>query len=129
MGGAVYANIYRQNDPKSIDLEFGDERYGGMLLKAMLFSAVVSTQFELGPFSEASIGNVGQNDDRKMGWVDLLITPTLGVAWMAGEDAIDQFLLKRLDGTSVGLRSVVRILLNPSRSGANLSRGKLALVP
>ncbi len=128
MGGAVYANIYRQNDPGSVDLELGDTQYGGMLLKAMLFSAAVSTQFELGPFSEASIGNVGLNDNRKMGWVDLLVTPTLGAAWMAGEDVIDKFVLKRIDGRSIGFRSVARVLLNPSRSAANLSRGKLALV-
>ena len=124
MGGAVYANIYRQNDPGSVDLEPGDTQYGGMLLKAMLFSAAVSTQFELGPFSEASIGNVGLDDNRKMGWVDLLVTPTLGAAWMAGEDVIDTFVLKRIDGRSIGFRSVARVLLNPSRSAANLSRGK-----
>ena len=125
MGGAVYANIYRQNDPRRSELVPGDEGYGGMLLRAMAFSAVVSTQFELGPLSEASIGNVGLRDPKRMGWVDLVVTPTIGTAWLAGEDVIDRFLLERMDGTSVPVRSVIRLFLNPSRSAANMSRGRL----
>jgi hypothetical protein len=122
MGGAVYANIYRQNDRGRGDLRFGEPGYGGQLGRAMLFSAVVSTQFELGPLSEASIGNVGLKNPQEMAWVDLVITPTIGTAWMVAED-VDQRIL---DGMGRGiLRNVLRSVLNPSRSGANLSRGKL----
>ena len=123
-GGAVYANIYRQNDPRRRRLEVGDPGYGGMVARAMLFSAVVSTQFELGPVSEASIGNVGMRNATKMAWVDLVITPTLGAAWMVGEDVVDERLLTRMDGANTVLRNTVRFFLNPARTGANLSRGK-----
>ncbi len=95
-----------------------------MVTRAMVFSAVVSAQFELGPVSEASIGNVGMRNATKMAWVDLVITPVLGTAWMVGEDVIDERLLKQMDGTNTVLRNTLRFLLNPSRSGANLSRRK-----
>ena len=121
-GGAVYAHIYRQNDPSRRDLQIGEPGYGGMLLRAMAFSAAISTQFELGPVSEASIGNVGMRNATKMAWVDLVITPLLGTAWMVGEDAIDGGLLRRLDETNEVLRNTLRAVLNPARSGANLSR-------
>jgi hypothetical protein len=124
MGGAVYAHIYRQNDWGRRDLAVGEPGYGGMVLRALLFSTITSLQFELGPVSEASIGNVGLRDPRKMGWVDFVITPTLGTAWMVGEDLIDERVLTRWDGQPMVLRNTLRFFLNPSRSGANLSRGK-----
>ena len=125
MGGAVYANIYRQNDGGRRDLLVGEPGYAGMLARAMLFSAVVSAQFELGPLSEASIGNVGLVDPKRMAWGDLLITPALGTAWMVAEDLVDQRVLDGMEGKNVVLRNVLRLMLNPSRSGANMSRGKL----
>ena len=124
MGGAVYADIYRQNDPRRRQLEVGEPGYVGMVARAMIFAAVVSTQFEIGPVSEASIGNVGMRNPRKMAWVDLVMTPVAGTAWMVGEDLLDQRLLKRMDGTNMILRNTLRLFLNPSRSGANLSRRK-----
>jgi hypothetical protein len=124
MGGAVYAHIYRQNDRRRRELEVGEPGYGGMVLRALLFSLVLSTQFELGPFSEASIGNVGMRDPNKMAWGDLVITPTFGVAWMVSEDMIDAQIPKRMDGQQIVLRNTVRFFLNPSRGAANLSRGK-----
>ena len=35
MGGAVYAHIYRQNDRRRRELEFGEPGYGGMALRAL----------------------------------------------------------------------------------------------
>src|SRR5688572_15617269 len=46
-GGAVYAHIYRQNNQDRKHLEIGEPGYGGMVARAMLFSAVVGAQFEL----------------------------------------------------------------------------------
>src|SRR4029453_6323143 len=123
MGGAVYAHIYRQNDRRRRELQVGDPGYGGLVLRALLFSTVISLQFELGPLSEASIGNVGMRDPNKMAWGDLVITPALGVAWMVSEDVIDAQILKRMDGQQIVLRNTLRFLLNPSRAPANLSRG------
>ena len=124
IGGAVYGQIYRQNDRRRGELEVGEPGYGGMVLRALMFSTVMSAQFELGPFSEASIGNVGIRDANKMAWGDLVITPVLGVVWMVTEDAIDARVLKRMDGQQIVWRNTERFFLNPSRSAANLSRGK-----
>ena len=124
MGGATYAHIYRQNDRSRRDLEVGEPGYGGMVLRALAFSAVISLQFELGPLSEASIGNVGMRDPNKMAWGDLVITPVIGTAWMVGEDLIDEKILKRMDGQQIVWRNTVRVFLNPSRTAANMSRLK-----
>jgi hypothetical protein len=123
-GGALYAHIYRQNDPRRRRLEVGEPGYGGMVARALIFSAAVSTQFEIGPVSEASIGNVGMRNATKMAWVDLVVTPVLGTAWMVGEDVIDERILRPMDGANPVLRNTVRFFLNPSRSGANLTRRK-----
>ena len=108
MGGGVYANIYRQNDERRKRLEIGEPGYIGMIARAMAFAAAISTQFEIGPVSEASIGNVGLRYPNKMGWVDFVITPTLGTAWMVGEDVIDDKLLTRMDGANTVLRNTLR---------------------
>ena len=91
-------------------LEIGEPGYGGMVARAMIFSAAVSAQFELGPVSEASIGNVGMRNATKMAWVDLVITPVLGTAWMVGEDVIDERILKRMDGANTVLRNTAPVL-------------------
>lgn len=101
---------------------FGREsEYWHSRLRAMAWSAGYSMQFELGPLSEASIGNVGMNSDH-VGWVDHVVTPTGGLVVMLGEDAVDRFILPRLEGRvgSPMLRALMRISLTPSRSTANV---------
>jgi len=94
-----------------------------MVLRALLFSTVISLQFELWPLSDASIGNVGMRDPNTIAWGDLVITPALGVAWMVSEDVIDAQIPKQMDGQQIVLRNTLRFHLNPSRGAANLSRG------
>jgi hypothetical protein len=127
MGGSVYAYIYRENDPSAMRIEFGDKGYGAHLAKAAGIAALWSAQWEIGPMSEASLENVGKPPDRyKMGWVDLVITPTLGMAWMAGEDALDRFVIEKLERKidNAPGRVAIRILMNPTRSMANLMAGQ-----
>jgi hypothetical protein len=52
----------------------------------MAFSAVWSTLWTLGPVSESSLGNVQLH--ASPGVIDLTVTPTLGLGWAIGEDAI-----------------------------------------
>ena len=82
--GAVSARIYVTNSREASRSEFGSSRkYWKTRLYAMAWSAAWSTQFELGPLSEASIGNVGlreKNGYSTMAWVDLVVTPTVGTA-------------------------------------------------
>src|SRR5262249_19598205 len=99
-------------------------------LKAFSFSIVYSTQFELGLFSEASIGNIGMRPTYKsrhpMGYVDLVVTPVVGTGWMVGEDMLDRYLIRRLENNIPNRTAqiVIRGFLNPTRSFANLMRGK-----
>lgn len=128
--GAISGFIQIQNDPKAVrDLENTPE-YWKSRLKAMGWAAIVSTQFELGPLGEAGVGNVGLKPTKKskhpMGYVDLVITPTLGTAWIVGEDAVDRYLIRKIEIKTRNrvARAMARSFLNPIRSFANLLRSK-----
>ena len=103
MQGAIAGFIQVQNDPHGARLEFGKSRgYWNSRMKAMAWSAAYSIQFELGPISQSSIGNVGLHTSldgkkRKMSYVDLVVTPTLGTAWLIGEDFLDTYVVRRLE--------------------------------
>src|SRR6185436_16512980 len=104
-------------------------------LKAMGWIAVYSTQFEIGPVSESSIENLGGFDYQncptcKMvhgaGWVDIVVTPTLGTAWMIGEDALDRYVVRRIE-RKLGpgkWTNFFRAALNPASIAANALRMK-----
>lgn len=132
MGGAAYGFIYVQNDPKGRRQEFGkSKRYWTSRMKAMAWSAACSAQFEIGPLSQASIGNLGLHTPqsgrgkRKMAYIDFVITPTVGTAWMIGEDLAERYILRRTDKSNNSfLRNTMRVLLTPTRSSANLLRFK-----
>lgn len=125
MQGAVTGFIQVQNDPigKRVKITDGSV-YWKSRLKAMGWSAAYSTQFELGPYSEASIGNVGKTPG-SMGYVDLVMTPTGGFGIMLVEDALDQFVVARLE-RRVNPRAmrVLRMVFSPNRTVANLLRFK-----
>lgn len=131
MMGSVTGYIQIQNDPRGIGQELGMSKgYWKSRLKAFGWSFVYSTQFELGPVSEASLGNVGIRpyDGRKhpMAYVDIAVTPVVGTAWLVGEDALDKYLIRQLDQKidNKVLRLLLRSFLNPTRSMANILRGK-----
>ncbi len=123
--GAATGFIQIHNDPKGMRQQFGSsKKYWKSRLKAMGWSAAMSTQFELGPISQASIGNVGKA--RKLTYVDLVVTPTIGAALIVSEDALDRFVVRWVEDRTRNfyLRIATRMLLNPSRSCANLLRFK-----
>lgn len=126
MMGAVTGFIQVQNDPRGRAKTFGlNGGYWKSRLKAAAFSTAYSLQFELGPISESSLGNVGI-DGKGHGAVDLVVTPTLGAAWQLTEDALDRLIVERLERRTANraLRIVLRAGLNPSRSFANALRFK-----
>jgi hypothetical protein len=131
MQGAVSGYIQIQNDGRSRDLQISrNPEYWKSRLRAMGWATLISVQFELGPFGEASIGNVGLKTSPKshhpMGYVDLVVTPTIGTAWLIGEDIIDKYILIKFENrvSNRYLRALVRTFLTPSRSFANLFRGQ-----
>ncbi|HKY03699.1 MAG TPA: hypothetical protein VJQ56_02350 [Blastocatellia bacterium] len=132
MEGGIYGWIQIQNDPKGIKQQVGRSKgYWVSRMKAMAWSAACSLQFEIGPLSQASIGNVGLytphegKGKRKMAYVDIVITPTIGTGWIVGEDLLERYVLKKLEHSDKEiLRNTLRTVLTPMRAGANLLRLK-----
>jgi hypothetical protein len=131
MQGGITGFIQIQNDPKGRNLGFGfSHDYWISRMKAMAWSAAYSTFFEIGfPISEAAVGNLGVGrhpDSPKMGYVDLVITPTLGTVWVIAEDVVDTYLVRRIEGKTQNqtVRALARGLLNPMRSVSNVMRFK-----
>jgi hypothetical protein len=124
--GGVTNYIYLHNSPGARGVEFGNTReYWSTRLKALVWTTAWSTQFEIGPLSEASIGNVGQKKG-SAGYVDFVVTPAGGFALTVAEDWIDKRFIQRWEAntSSIGKRTFLRIALNPSRALANLLQGK-----
>lgn len=107
-------------------VEFGlDSRYWSSRGRAAAFSAAYSFQFEIGPLSEASIGNVGLRP-QTTGWVDYVVTPAGAFGLMVAEDALDKYLIEWIERHTANrvARAVVRMVFNPSRLLANLAQGR-----
>jgi len=124
--GATAAYIFTQNDRAYRNVEFGKNRaYWKSRLRATAFSWAYSEQFEIGPLSEATIGNT-QAFYPQQGFVDQVATPAIGLVWMLGEDSIDKYIIRRLEQhtKSPNVRRITRAALNPSRSLANMLAGR-----
>lgn len=123
MQGSMTGFIYVQNDPRARKQQFGMERaYWMSRMKAMAWTAAWSTQFEIGPISQASIGNVGLSG--KQTWIDMVVTPTIGTGLLITEDAIDRYTRPLIENRfkSKYVRIFSRMLLNPTRNFSNLLR-------
>jgi hypothetical protein len=126
MQGSVAGYLWVHNDPKYRRSTFGrDAIYWKSRLRAAAFMWAYSTQFEIGPVSEASIGAI-QSAQPQQGFVDHVITPSLGLAWMIGEDALDRYLVEAIEGRTRNrwARMVARSALNPTRTFANVINGR-----
>jgi hypothetical protein len=88
-------------------------------------AAIASTQWTLGPLSEASLGNVQLHSSP--GFIDIVQTPTLGIMDMIGEDLIDRYFIIRLENHTANpwLLLTARSLGNPARSFATLMSFRL----
>ena len=147
MQGAVAGYIEIQNDPTGRQQELSATRdYWMSRFRALLWSAAFSAHSEISPLGEAGIGNEGgwtypigdchkpckQFDIKtwhytnNTGWVDFIITPTVGALWTLAEDTIDRYVSDRIQGDnrSSWFPLLVRGTLNPSRTMANAMRFK-----
>ena len=127
MQGAVSGFIWVQNDGRYRFAEFGANReYWRSRMRAAAFSYCYSVIFEIGPLSEASIGNT-QKYFPQQGFVDHVVTPTIGLGWMLAEDSIDKYFIKWYE-TKTNNRfyiMMIRSWLNPSRSFSNIIGGEV----
>ncbi|MGC2163212.1 MAG: hypothetical protein WA634_14970 [Silvibacterium sp.] len=144
MQGAVSSFIEIQNSPRARMLQISNTKaYWKSRFVAMLWATVYSTQQKIGPLGEAAIGNAGgytypfncpepctNHPDVKYGtntgWTDFIMTPAGGTVWVIGEDAIDRFISGRLEEAYPNrlFPKIVRGSLNPTRTMANVLRGK-----
>jgi hypothetical protein len=100
-------------------------RYWGAKAKQGLYAFVYSAYFEIGPvLSEAAIGNIGLTGEG-MTWCDIVVTPAIGLAISAGEDALRATLIDRLDRWNHFWGATAAIFLNPTRSFSNLLAWKI----
>jgi hypothetical protein len=141
--GALTSYIQIQNDPKGRRLEFSNTRaYWRSRLKATLWNAVYSTQWNLGPISEVTVEKYGakarppwnQNGSwpcttkhcyTGVGQIDIVMTPVGGFGWLLGEDLLDKQVARRVERSTRNrlLIDTVRCTVNPIRAGANILHG------
>jgi hypothetical protein len=122
--GAAAGRTWLAHHPAS-DLVIGRSKYWSSRLRAAAWAALFSVQFELGPLSEASIGNVGINQ-HKTGWVDHVMTPIGALGVLVAEDALDQHVMRRIERSTDNrfVLGTMRTVLNPSRALANIVDGR-----
>jgi hypothetical protein len=123
--GAASGFIWLNNKGQADGVVSGDQGYWKGRLAATAWATAYSLQFEFGPVSEASIGNVGLRP-HGTGWTDHIMTPLGGLGWMVAEDSVDRYVIAKLENrfTAPVARNLLRALLNPSRSLANVAGGK-----
>jgi hypothetical protein len=121
MEGGIFGFIQQNNDPKYRQVEWGSGRdYWISRLRALSFSAIMSTQWKIGPASEASLGNVQIHESP--GFIDFVNTPTLGICEMMAEDITDRYVIMALENRTSNriVLMLARSFLNPSRTFSNL---------
>ena len=145
MQGAVSGFIEIQNDPDGREQEISaTHAYWMSRFKAFLWATAYSTHSEISPLGEAGIGNEGgwtypihcrtrctepgtyKKYTNNTGWVDFIITPTVGSLWLIAEDTLDRFVSDWVQGGNQSriLPKILRGGLNPSRTMANALRLK-----
>lgn len=123
MQGAMTGYIFLQNHDRAKKQIFAESKqYWKDRFKAFVWSTAWSTNWELGPVSQSSVGNVGLYGHQ--GYVDLVVTPTLGTGWLMSEEAIDRYIIRHLETRGKKTKYLLRTFLNPVRSVANLLRLK-----
>ena len=100
--------------------------YWSSRARTLGWAAAYSIQFEIGPLSEASIGNVGMRPETS-GWVDHVVTPVGAFGLIVAEDALDRFFVKWVEArvTNRVWRASLRLLFNPARTMANTTSGRV----
>ncbi len=109
--GSAYAFIFADNHRESNEYLIGwNKEYWNSKHKQFLFSLASTIQFEIGPISEASVGNVGINRPGAMRMIDFVVTPVLGTyAWSVLEDGIDRIAYS-VEGEHFYLGRMIRSL-------------------
>ena len=123
--GAAAGYIWLDHEPDPA-LQIGlTPEYWWSRGRATAWAASYSLQFEFGPLSEASIGNVGLRPEHT-GWVDHVVTPLGALGLIVAEDALDRFFVQWVE-TRVRnqvVRASLRLMFNPGRTLSNTASGR-----
>ena len=123
--GAAAGYIWLDHD-RNAPREFNLSRtYWVTRGQATAWAAAYSLQFEYGPLSEASIGNVGMNPATN-GWVDHVVTPLGAFGLIVAEDALDRYFVQWVERRVRNrvLRASLRLIFNPGRTLSNTATGR-----
>jgi hypothetical protein len=123
--GAAAGYIWLDHDPSAPYEISMSRRYWTSRARAMAFAAAYSLQFEIGPLSEASLGNVGMRPETT-GWVDHVITPVGALSLIVVEDALDHYVVKWTEERIKNrfARMLIRLAANPGRTLSNSASGR-----
>ena len=124
--GAAAGYIWIEHEPSDpADLSL-TRRYWMSRARATAWTTVYSLQFEFGPLSEASIGNVGMRPETT-GWVDHVVTPVGGFGLIVAQDALDKYFVAGVERHVHNrvARAALRLGFGPARMLANASSGRL----
>ncbi|MEQ1760198.1 MAG: hypothetical protein ABL986_17925 [Vicinamibacterales bacterium] len=124
--GAAAGYVWLEHDrgaPPDLSLS---RAYWSSRAKAFAWAAGYSLQFEIGPLSEASIGNVGLKSETT-GWVDHVVTPVGAFGLIVAEDALDRYLVRWIERRTQNrvFRAILRLAFNPGRTLSNSTTGRL----
>ena len=143
--GSVGAFLEIQNSETQSRLQWNDPGYWHSRALAMLWTTAFSTHSEISPFGEAGVGSEGgftygtqcmehcnstnfkpgDHYTNNTGWVDFIITPTVGMLWVFAEDFLDKDVSPYVFGDNHPVAAkILRGSLNPSRTFANALRGR-----
>jgi len=123
--GAAAGYIWLDHEPNAPYTFSPTRRYWTSRARAMAWSAAYSLQFEIGPLSEASIGNVGMRPETT-GWVDHVVTPLGAFGLLVAEDALDRYVVPWTEQrvTNPFLRMLIRMSASPGRTLSNSASGR-----
>jgi hypothetical protein len=128
--GAAAGYIWLDHEGAAPAVVSLDRGYWSSRSRALAWSAVYSLQFEFGPLSEASIGNVGMTPETT-GWVDHVVTPVGAFGLIVAEDALDRFFVRWVEQRTRNrfFRAALRLAFNPGRMLSNTSSGRVPWHP
>jgi hypothetical protein len=146
MQGAVTSYIEIQNDPHARYLEISaTSAYWKSRFWGMMWANLYSIDQKVGPLGEAALGSEGgytyiigcpfpcksynpavNKVTNNTGWVKFVSTPVGGTVWVIGEDFLDRYVSERFREAHPDrlFPKILRGSLNPTRTAANLLRGK-----
>ncbi len=122
--GSTTSFVFANNHRASQETPIGSNRHYWKAKGAQaIYSFIYEINFELGPLSEASIGNVGLQPGQ-MTYCDFVVTPGIGLLISIAEDAARLHIIDRVKRSHLYWGNTLAVLLNPTRSVANVMGGK-----